>query len=410
MNKVRVTSEVGRLRRVITHEPGRELLAVTPSNRQEYLYDDIIDLELSREEHGHFTSILRHFTEVLSVRTLLQQTLEVPEAREFLIRRSVEVTADPQLGAKLEQWSSAEIAQRLVEGWRRPTGKFSERLKKLSYVLPPVPNLFFTRDSAIVVGDAVLISAMRFAPRWPEEVFMRTIFGFHPTLGSPAILYDGSDERRHDHRVEGGDFHPLREDLVAIGISERTSPAAVDLLTQTVFEHTPITDVIAVVLPDHSTAIHLDMVWTQVDRELCVAHPPMFEGPTRAPVLHWRKGKDVLLEPSTLWDAFREVDFKMEPVWAGGDTPEGQEREQWASGCNFFAVAPGQAISYARNEGTLRSLELAGFRLVQAEDLLLGKDRVEESDRVIITFHGSELVRGGGGPRCMTCPVLRDDL
>jgi len=408
--RIHVGSEIGRLKGVIVHEPGPELLAVTPSNRAEYLYDDIIDLAAAREEHRRFTSVLRHFSEVLTVGELLEETLAVPEARDFLLTRSEEVTADRRLRAAIGECEPGELARRYIEGWRAKGGAFSEQLDVEGYVLPPLPNLFFTRDASVVVGDQVLISAMRFATRWPEEALMRTIFGFHPRLGQPSILYDGSDERRHDYIFEGGDIHPISPTAVVVGISERTSVTAIDQLTEDLFEDTPVTDVIVVVLPQPSTAIHLDMVWTQVDRGLFVAHPPMFKGPRRVPILRRRKGHEGVIECESIFAALRDAGSPMEAVWAGGGTRQGQEREQWASGCNFLAVGPGQVISYARNEGTLRALEGAGFRLVDGEDLLLGDDRVSDDERVAITFSGSELVRGGGGPRCMTCPVWRAPL
>lgn len=408
--KVQINNEIGRLRKVIVHAPGPELLAVTPENRSEYLYDDIIDLEGAVEEHRRFSSILRRFTTVLEFRDLLEETLQIPEARQFLTTRSEEVTAHRTLGIELADCTTKVLTQRYIEGWKRRAGPFSEALEQKSYVLPPLPNLFFTRDSAVVVGHGAAISAMRFNTRWPEEVLARTIFGFHPDFAGVPIFYDGSDERRHDYSIEGGDIHPLSPDVVLVGISERSTPAALDELCDVLFKETAVSEVISVVLPANSTAIHLDMVWTQVDRELCAVHPPLFRGLQRAPVLYRRKGEQSVRQPDNLFEVLREVNLTMVPIYCGGSTRETQEREQWASGCNFFSVAPGQVIAYSRNEQTLRAMEDSGFRIVDSVELLLGDDSIVDNERAVIAFMGSELVRGGGGPRCMTCPVWREDI
>src|SRR5688572_14130583 len=151
MTRIHVTSEIGRLRRVIVHAPGPEVLAVTPGNRENYLYDDIIDLNLSLEEHRRFTSILKRFAQVLDFRDLLAQVLDVAEARQFLLHRAEDVTADRRLKEQLAGCSNAELAERLIEGWRPGRGPFSEQLERQSYVLPPLPNLLFVRDAAVVI-------------------------------------------------------------------------------------------------------------------------------------------------------------------------------------------------------------------------------------------------------------------
>lgn len=408
---VRVTSEIGALRTVICHTPGPELLAVTPSNREQYLHDDIIHLRQAQSEHAQFRAILSRFCDVLQVRDLLAEIVDQEEVRRFLVDRVMEVAPSEPLGGELYEIPGDQLIRRFIEGKEAPQGPISQLLHKVSYELPPLPNLFFTRDAAMVVNDGVIIGAMRYAVRWTEELLMKALFLYHPLLGNGGFIYDGTEERRGDYTIEGGDVLILRPDLAMVGLSERSSPAAIEGLVEGLKEKAGIDHVVVVVLPAESPAIHLDMIFTMIDRTHCVVYPPYFFGPQRLPALHYRPGGQGVKAHDGIFSALKQVSVELEPVWCGGTHPALQEREQWSSGCNFVAVRPGVIVGYARNEGTMRELQdRAGYRIVDATDFLAGKVLVCEGDRAVIAFEGSELVRGGGGGRCMTMPVCRDDI
>jgi len=406
---VHISSEIGRIKEVLVHTPGSELLAVTPSTRHDYLYDDIVDFAQAQREHRRFVAVLERFAKVHHVRDLLTEVLSDDETRQHLVRETMDIVPSEPLSRDLQELTAGDLVRTLIEGREENPGLLTSTLNECGYMLPPLPNLFFTRDVAMGINDHVMIGSMRYGVRWTEEIIMKAIFRFNPRVANAGILYDGSREHRLNYTLEGGDVHPLRHDTLIIGFSERSSPAAIDNLADLLFRSTTITDIIIVIMPGEESAIHLDMVFTQVDRDLCVVHPPHFMGPERLPILHWRKGQKSLREMPDIFHALEECDLRVEPILCGGQRRITQEREQWSSGCNFLAVRPGLVLSYSRNEVTLEEMQKTGFRLVKAGDFLDGSESIREDERAVITFEGGELVRGGGGPRCMTCPIERDD-
>ena len=211
MPRVHVTSEIGALRSVLVHTPGKELVAVTPGTREDYLYDDIIDLEIAQREHRRLVAVLERFAEVHEVRDTLVDIAGRPEVREFLTTRALEVIPSDALSKQMAALSSEDFVALMVEGALEDGGPIARALNEVAYALPPLPNLFFTRDVGIVIREHAIIGSMRHGVRWTEELLIKALFRYDETFANAGILYDGSDEKRLNYTLEGGDVHPAHD-------------------------------------------------------------------------------------------------------------------------------------------------------------------------------------------------------
>jgi arginine deiminase len=193
MPEVHVTSEIGPLEAVLVHSPGRELEAVTPGTREDYLYDDLIGLEVSAREHRRLVGVLKKFAQVFEVSDLLAQTLAQPEAREFLIAKTLDVVPSEGLARQFADLPPKALVRLLIEGVEEPGGPISRTVNEVGFVLPPLPNLFFPRDVGMVIGRHAVVGSMRYGIRWTEELLLKMLFRFHPELANAGVLYDGSE-------------------------------------------------------------------------------------------------------------------------------------------------------------------------------------------------------------------------
>lgn len=397
---------------------------MVPSMMKELLFDDILFGDRAREEHARFRQILKWLDiEILDAGELLEETLEIPNARKWAFDVLLE---DLPAGQRelLESVSPAELASVLVAGIRKEATTFGTDVHDL-FTLPPIPNWCFQRDPQIVIGDGVVFAAMAAPARHREAMLSRALFRFHPRLSGTPVLLDPLVMDRdqslfvgtHRPSIEGGDVLVISGDVLIVGQSERTNHTAIQLLARSLAkrERGPRW-LIVVEIPQRRAYMHLDTLITPVDRELALVHAPVilkggseqariYEVDLRSEDLAFTAADDLL---STL--ARRGVRY--EPILCGGADPVMQQREQWTDGANALALAPGVITLYDRNTSTVQELERHGFRIVEADDLLLGRDEVDldEGERICILVTSHEISRARGGPHCLTHPLWRDDL
>ena len=306
-----------------------------------------------------------------------------------------------------------ELARVVIEGLPALPGSLAGTLSPRSFSLRPLPNAYFMRDSAAVMRDWAISSATAYDVRLVESIVTRFLFRRHPDFHAKGLLIDGPRERSRYITIEGGDIVVLSSTVLAVGVSERTTADSVErLASNAAMAFGEDMTVFAVVLPRERACIHLDMVFTALDRDAALVYAPMVTGRNRARVVRIDAGANGKLrfgEEEGLLQGLWGVGMDLEPLPCGGSDPLFQEREQWWSGANSFAFAPGKIIMYSCNAKTLDVLSNAGFAVREARDFIEGREKVEDFGRLAVRFDGIELARGGGGARCMTMPVEREE-
>lgn len=407
--KVNVASEYGLLKAVLLHRPGAEIERMTPSNAAHALYSDILNKPIVDDEYRNFCGVLERWTKVYYVQDILRQLLCDDALRGALVSESCRLDGCEYLVEELMLHSADTLAKELVEGFKYRAGIDPERYANERYVLKPLYNLFFTRDASSTVYNRVLINSMSFDVRKRETLIYKTIFEnyFHcSTLNAQAWDAEAC--------TEGGDVQIARHDLLCVGNGIRTNAKGIHYLAETFAKERPHFNIITQQLP-HSpeSFIHLDMVFTFLSGEQCMAFEPMLRktgifSNMQTTRIEIDNGKITYHQYDNILSALHSVGFDMEPVLCGGSDAWVQEREQWHSGANFFALGPGKVLGYHRNYHTIEALDKAGFAILDAEAITNGKVDMHQYNKFVAAFKASELPRAGGGARCMTMPIARD--
>ena len=416
--KIEVQSEIGRLNAVLLHRPGAEVENMTPLNVQRALYSDILNLSIAQTEYEQLYGVLSKVSDVYEVRSLLVKVLDQPKPREELIRRICTTEDVVEYYDELMQMKSSDLARVLIEGLPARINTLTAYLKNEYYALYPLYNFYFTRDAAVTIGNQALVCRMANKVRMRESFIMDAIYRNSGVFECSVIDANLLQPDKSEVIMEGGDIIVAREDILIIGNGVRTTPQGIDFMIDRFRRSVPQGryNVIVQQLPSEPESfIHLDMVFTLLDTDKCMVFKPLITQANQYQTVHIviEDGKVTAIRPvSGLLNVLKKLGMELKPIVCGGSDEWDQEREQWHSGANFFAFAPGKVISYARNVHTLEELSKNGFEIVKANDFISGAAdaTVYGNTPCVLTIDGSELPRGGGGARCMTMPLSRKSI
>ena len=407
-----IYSEIGELEGVIIHSPGQEVENMTPENAERALYSDILNLGVAVKEYNQLKGILKLYAHTFEVKDLLETILVNEKVKEGLIGKICRNETSGCIRNALLSMDVKALSRSLIEGVALDNKTLTNFLSKDRFSLKPLHNFFFTRDAAFTVYDSVFVGSMASAVRFRESLIMEAIFDSHPSFDTKTVNPKRDKQDSTTIAIEGGDVLIARDDIIICGIGSRTTSQGVDYLLNHLKGRNKKQHILVQELPlSPESFIHLDMVFTLLDRGVCMIYEPVIMKMNKYQTVHiYIEGNTVkfIREVENLPEGLHKLGMDMDRVYCGGaDDQWLQEREQWHSGANFFALGPGQIIGYARNVNTLAALNKNGFDIIKASDILKGRVNKPTQGKFVITLEGSELPRGGGGARCMTMPVSR---